>query len=200
MTLETKVSIEKEKTTTGDVESNQDDNRSTTSSEDLAPSPKRQNRKTTPPAAEPSRKSTRIHQSALSNAFGNAIPINAIFKPKNIERESRRFEIDSPPEQEKSNYPSLKTLIKKMGFSDETPQYQACLKFIEAISPKQANKKDEVVDLTSLADEEMAENNNDFLLIKEGKTQENDAEAEIPDDEEHPKQEDEMAKEEKEAK
>ena len=56
-----------------------------------------------------------------------------------------------------------------MGFLDETPQYQACLKFFEAISLKQANKKDEVVDLTSPTDEEMAENINDFLLIKKEK-------------------------------
>ena len=135
MTLEKEVSAGKEKTTTEDAESSQDDNRSTTSSEDVAPSPKWQNQKTTPPAAEPSRKSTRNRQSALSNAFGNSIPINAIIEPENIEKtkESRRFEIDPPPEQQKSNYPSLKTLIKEMGFLDETPQYQACLKFIEAI-------------------------------------------------------------------
>ena len=81
-----------------------------------------------------------------------------------------------------------------MGFSDETPEYQACLEFIEAISPKQTKKKEEVVDLTSLTDEEMAENNNDILLIKGGKTQKLDADAEMSD-EEHTKQEDEMAKE-----
>ena len=198
MTLETEVSTEKEKTTTGDVESSQDDNQSTTSSEDVAPSPKRQNQKTTPPAAEPSRRSTRNRQSALSNAFGNAIPINTIIEPRNIEKESRQFQIDLPPEQEKSNLPSLKTLIKEMGFSDETPQYQTCLKFIEAISPKQAKKKDEAVDLTSLTDE-MAANNNDILLFKGGKTQKTDADAEMPDDEEHTRQEDEMTKEVKEA-
>ena len=200
MTLETEVSTEKEKTTIGDVESSQDENRSTTSSEDVAPSPKRQNQKTTPPAAELSRRSTRNRQLALSNAFGNAIPIRAIIEPRNLERESRRFEIDSPPEQQKSIYPSLKTLIKEMGFSEETPQYQACVKFIEAISPKQANKKDEVVDLMSLTDEEMAENNNDILLIKGEKTQKIDADAEMPDDEEHTKQKDEMTKEVKETK
>ena len=54
------------------------------------------------------------------------------------------------------------------------------------------------MDLTSLTDEEMAENNNDILLIKGGKTQKLDADAEIPDDEEHTKQEDEMTKEVKE--
>ena len=40
-----------------------------------------------------------------------------------------------------------------------------------------------MVDLTSLTDE-MAENNNDILLIKGGKTQKLDADAEMPDDEE----------------
>ena len=87
-----------------------------------------------------------------------------------------------------------------MGFSDKTPQYPAWLKFIDAISPKQGNKKDEVVNLTSPTDEEMAENNNDILLIKENKTKKNNTDAEMRDDEEHTKQEDETAKEVKEAK
>ena len=46
----------------------------------------------------------------------------------------------------------------------------------------------------------MAENSNDILVIKEEKTQKNDADAEMPDDEEHTKQEDETEKEVKEAK
>ena len=54
------------------------------------------------------------------------------------------------------------------------------------------------MDLTSLTDEEMAENNNDILLIKGGKTQKLDVEAEMPDDEEDTKQEDEITKEVKE--
>ena len=123
MTLETEAPTEKERTTTADVESSHDDNSSTTSSEDVAPLPKRQNQKTTPPAKEPSRRSTRNRQSASSNAFGNAIPINTILDPSNTNKASRRFEIDSPPEQDKSNHPSLKTLIKEMGFSDKTPEY-----------------------------------------------------------------------------
>ena len=37
-----------------------------------------------------------------------------------------------------------------MGFSDKTPKYQACLKFLDAISPKSKDKKkEEVKDLTS---------------------------------------------------
>ena len=76
-----------------------------------------------------------------------------------------------------------------MGFSDKTPQYQACLKFIEAISPKQGIKKDEVIDLTSLTDEDMTENNNDILLIKEEKNKKNATDAEMPNDGEHAKQE-----------
>ena len=107
MALETEASTEKEKTTTVDVESSQDDNSSTTSSEDVAPSPKRQNQKTTPAATEPSRRSTRNRQSALSNAFRNAIPINTILDPSNTNKASRRFEIDSPPEQDKPNHPNL---------------------------------------------------------------------------------------------
>ena len=78
-----------------------------------------------------------------------------------------RFEIDSPSEQQKLEYPSLKSLIQEIGFSDKTPKYQACIKFIEAISPKHNNKQTKVVDLTSLTEEDMAEINNDFLLIKD---------------------------------
>ena len=75
-----------------------------------------------------------------------------------------RFETDSPPDQPKSEYPSLKSLIQKMGFTDRTPQYQACLKFIEAISPKHGGaKQTEVVDLTSPTEDENLENNNDIL-------------------------------------
>ena len=188
MTLETETPTGKEKTNEG-VESSQDDNKPTKSSEDVAPSSKRQNSKTTPPTAEPLRKPTRIRQSALANTFGNAIPIDAVIETGKIEekKQVRKFEIDSPPAQKESNYPSLETLIQDMGFSDKTPQYQACLKFIEAISPKQGNKKDEVIDLTSLTDEVMVDNNNDIPLIKEETNKKNATDAEMPDDEEHAK-------------
>ena len=104
----------------------------------------------------------------MANTFGNAIPINAVVETGIIEetKQIRKFEIQRKKE---PNYTSLKTLIQEMGFSDKTLQYQACLIFIEAISPKLGCKKDEVIDLTSLTDEEMTENNNDILLIKEEK-------------------------------
>ena len=111
---------------------------------------------------------------------------------------TRKVEIDSPPAQER-NYPSLKTVLQDMEFSDKTPQYQACLKFIESISPKQGNKKDEVIDLTSLTDEETTEKNNDILMIEEEKNKKNATDAEMPNDEEHAKQEEESVKEVKEA-
>ena len=169
MTLQTDVTVEKGKRALEKSESrHSDDNQSTTSSEDVAPSPKRQNQKGTPPTSEPQRKSTRNRQSALSNAFGNAIPINTITELESNEKPKEiRLETDSPPEQQKLENPSLKTLIQEMGFSNKTPQYQACSKFIEAISPKHGNKQTEVVDLTSPTEEDMAENNNDILLIKD---------------------------------
>ena len=59
--------------------SHSDDSRSTTSSQDVVPSPKRQKQKSTPAKAlATQRKSTRNRQSALINAFGNAVPINTI--------------------------------------------------------------------------------------------------------------------------
>ena len=114
--------------------SHSDDSRSTTSSDDVARSPKRQVQKSTPPTAlEPPRKSTRNCQWALTNAFGNAVPINTINKKDNKNNEGQkefRFEIDSPPEKPKSEYSSLKSLIQEMGFTEKTPQFQACVKFI----------------------------------------------------------------------
>ena len=129
--------------------SHSDNNRSTTSSEDVAPSPKRQNQKRTPPTAlAPQKKSARNRQSALTNAFGNAVPINTNERnnENNEEQKAFRFEIDSPPDKPKSEYPSLKSLIQEMGFTEKTPQYQACVKFIEAISSKHSAKQADVVE------------------------------------------------------
>ena len=124
---------------TPDTDNHEDDDQSSASSEDIAPSPKRQNKKQTPPAnaTEPLRKSTRNRQSALSHAFGNPVPTNAI-EDKNDEETKQpiKLQIDSPPDKQTDNYPSLKSLIQEMGFSGKTPQSRACVKFIEAISPK----------------------------------------------------------------
>ena len=55
-----------------------------------------------------------------------------------------------------------------MGFTEKTPQYKACVKFIEAISPKNKISSTDVVDLTSpTEDYEKNENNNDILFVKE---------------------------------
>ena len=198
MSLQTEVAVEKEKTAPENSElSHLDDNQSNTSSEDVALSPKRQNQKRTPPAQHHSRKSTRNRQSALSNAFGNAIPLNTINEQESNEVQKPKelgFEIDSPPDQQKLDYPSLKSLIQEMSFTDKTPQYQACLKFLEAISPKHGNKQTEVVDLTSPTAEDIAENNNDILLVKDINKQTKNEDTEMQDVEEHNKQEEELSK------
>ena len=82
-----------------------------------------------------------------------------------------------------------------MGFTDKTPQYQACRKFIEAISPKHGTKHTEVVDLTSPTEEYMADNNNEILLIKENEKKQKIDDNEMQDDEEHNKQEEKPSKE-----
>ena len=93
------------------------DDQSSTSSEDIAPSPKRQNQKLTPPTIStvPQRKS------ALSAAFGNPVPINTISDKNNDgQQKSFRSEIDSPPDKPKTyNHPSLKLLIQEMGFAEK---------------------------------------------------------------------------------
>ena len=47
---------------------------------------------------------------------------------------------------------SPKTLKQEIGFSDHSPEYQACIKFLEAISPKSKSRmqeKSETIDLIS---------------------------------------------------
>ena len=125
MTLQTYVPIQKAITITLENSDSRhsDDNHSITSLEDVAPSPKRQNKKGTPPTSELQRKSTRNRQSALTNSFGDGIPINTITESESNEKTKKTlFEIDSPPEQQKSGYPSLEGLIQEMGFSNKTPQ------------------------------------------------------------------------------
>ena len=95
------------------VESDNDDqdndDKSSVSSEDIAPSPKRQHKKRTPPpppaiSTEPLRKSTRNRHSALSTAFGNPVPINAINTKHDEKRKTpQQFEIDSPPDKENTD-------------------------------------------------------------------------------------------------
>ena len=85
-------------------------------------------------------------------------------------------------------------LIQDMSFTDKTSQYQACLKFFEAISPEHGNKPTEVVDLTSPTEEDIAENNNDILLVKDINKQKKTDDTEMQDDEEHNKQEEELSK------
>ena len=72
------------------------DENSSSASEDVAPSPKRQNQKRTPPTNIATRKSTRKRQVTLTTALGNLIPINAIetMNTPNM----WQFETDSPPE------------------------------------------------------------------------------------------------------
>ena len=155
---------------TSDNDDHDDDDQSSASSEDTAPSPKRQNKKRTPPAnaTESLRESTRNRQSALSHAFGNPVPINAI-NNKHFEKKKGaiQFQIDSPPDKrDTENYPSLKSLIQEMGFTEKTPQYRACVKLIEAISPKNKTSHTEVVDLTSpIEDDATADKNNEISFI-----------------------------------
>ena len=54
-----------------------------------------------------------------------------------------------------------------MGFTDKTPEYQACVKFSEAISPINKNKNTAVVELTSPT--ESANDNTEILFVKKKK-------------------------------
>ena len=187
---------------TPDTENHEDDDQSSASSEDFAPSPKRQNQKRTPPAnaTEPLQKSTRNRQSALFHAFGNPVPISAINDKNDEEKKKQiKFQIDSPPDKrDTDNYPSLKSLIQEMGFTEKTPQYRACVKLIEAISPNNKTGHTEVVDLTlpPIKDDATADTNNEIPFVNTKVCQESgmDQNKKNDDDEEHESQGEEIAK------
>ena len=77
----------------------------------------------------------------------------------------KQFEIDSPPEKSKQESKSLKSLIQEMGFFEKTPEYKACVRFIQAISPKhKTSTTNNVIDLTSPAEEEDETMENDDIF------------------------------------
>ena len=120
-----------------------DVNQSSTTSENVAPSSERPNQKGTPPSnfVMPTRSSTRNRQPTLTNALANPIPINTIIETNREAKAILQFEIDLPPDKpEAGTKSSLNSLIQEMGFTDKTPEYQVCVKFLEAISPKNKNK------------------------------------------------------------
>ena len=77
-----------------------------------------------------------------------------------------------------------------MGFTGKTPQYQACVKFFEAISPKHSGKQD-LVDLSSTIEDENIENNSDILFVKIIESQKK-GDTEMQEDQEHNKLEEEI--------
>ena len=60
-----------------------------------------------------------------------------------------------------------------MGCTEKTPDYQACVKFLEAISPKHKQKQADVVDLTSPTEDDM--NDKEIPFVKEKDTTEQEA-------------------------
>ena len=161
-----------------------DDDSSSTSEDPISPSPKRQNQKNTPLAIATS-KSTRNRQATLATALGNSIPISTIqIASATGEKLS---EIDSPQEKSSSqDYPSLKSLIQEMGFAEKNPEYKACVKFIEAISPKhKPTTTSNVTDLTSPTEvEDETTENNDILFVNRKNTAVNEQEGKQPQNDE----------------
>ena len=54
-----------------------------------------------------------------------------------------------------------------MGFTQKIPEYQACVKFLEAISTKNIEKQNEIVDLTSPREGTTVMNDKEFLSVRE---------------------------------
>ena len=111
----------------------------------------------------PSRRSTGQRHSTFAKAFGDPIPIN-IIDESDTRKKPVNFNIDSPSDQiYPSAKPSLKSPIQEMGFADKSPEYKACMNFLEAIIPKnKAKQTDKVIDLI-LSDE--SPNKMDILYI-----------------------------------
>ena len=142
--------------------SKNEDDSSSTSEETTSSSRKRQNQKNTPPATA-TRKSTRNRQATLATALGNPIPISTIQIPSATG--IKQFEIDSPPEKLKQDSPRLKSLIQEMEFSEKTPEYKACVQFIQAQGPKhKLSTTNNVIDLTSPAEAEDETMENDDIF------------------------------------
>ena len=81
--------------------------------------------------------------------------------------------------------PSLKILIQEMGFSEKTPEYKACIQFIQAISPKhKTNVIDEVIDPTSPAEANDGKMDNDVIYCANSKNIEDSENEQINNEEE----------------
>ena len=92
-----------------------------------------------------------------------------------------------------------------MGFTEKTPQYGACIKLIEAFSPKHRTSHTEVVDLTSpTEDDATAINKNEILFVntklqQEGGREKTKTSHILQEDEEHENQGEETTKDDKQA-
>ena len=137
------------------INKEKEDDLSATSEENTSPSTKRQNQKVTPPAIA-TRKSTRARQATLATTPGNPIPINAIQTTSTTGAKQKKSKQDTP---------SLKSLIQEMEISEKTPQYKACIQFIQAICPKhKTSLTNDVIDFTlpAEADDEKMDSNDIF--------------------------------------
>ena len=54
-----------------------------------------------------------------------------------------------------------------MGFTKKTPENEACVKFIEVISPKNRTKRTKVVDLTSPTEDETIDKSQEIIFVKD---------------------------------
>ena len=95
------------------------------------------------------------------------IPLNTKNDTNHKTKTPLQFEIDSPPDKpETENKPSLKSLLQKLGVTERTPEYHACVKFLETISPKNKHKQTEIVDLTSPTERTNDMNEKEILFVK----------------------------------
>ena len=128
--------IEQDKTTKTPEETSSSEQESSTTSENSAPLSKRLIQKKTTPTiiAESTGKSIRNRQSSLPKALENPVLIKTIDmskqesqKKKSVQhRVTNRYDANRGKAEPQSP-------IQEMGLTDKSPEFQACVKFIEAI-------------------------------------------------------------------
>ena len=126
--------IEQDKTTKTPEETSSSEQESSTTSENSAPLSKRLIQKKTTPTVidESTGKSIRNRQSPLAKALENPVLIKTIDMPKQESQKKKEFSIVSPTDTTPTEAkPSLKSPIQEMGLTDKSPEFQACVKFLE---------------------------------------------------------------------
>ena len=111
-----------------------------------------------------------LKRSKSINAIGNIVQSPSkkfsIGSPKDKTRKSRHDQRTTTSKPELKS--SLSSLISEMGFHEKSPEYKACVQFLEAIRPKseeEDNQKREISHLVSTAESPQKTENMEVLVV-----------------------------------